>query len=217
MGIKNLKIFSKATLAENAVSLGQAIANETDRGAVILLSTAVEDVLTLRLKSEMVTLNSDETKSIFGTESILGSFSAKIKMAYALGFIDREITRVCDLVREMRNACAHCGRAISFADKELGDVLCIAINYVSEDKLESEEYTGMPIIGKLHFTWLIGYLMIVIKTGSKDRADEEINQLIADATLGVDNVAAKQSAKRTRKRRASRGQSSRKRLTRRIG
>ena len=46
--------------------MGQAIANETDRGAVILLSTAVEDVLTLRLKSEMVTLNSDETKSIFG-------------------------------------------------------------------------------------------------------------------------------------------------------
>lgn len=180
--VKRLKAFYKATLADDDYDLGEAVVSETDRGAVILLTTAVEDQLTRRIKIEMVSLTADQTNRLFGPDAPLGSFSAKIKLGYALGVIDSDVACMCDLLREMRNACAHSGRAVSFADGELSDVMLAAFSYTSEQYTPTSVYKDLRELGKMHLIWLVAWLMRAITTGDKDSASDLVNTLIADAT-----------------------------------
>lgn len=175
--VKRLKIFYKITLADLDNDPATAVLNETDRGSVILLSTAIEDALLNRIKTGMVALTSDESDRMFGPDAPLGSFSAKIKIAYALGLVDRDIVRLCDLLREMRNACAHSGRAISFQDDELADVLRVAWRQLSDERLEMSK--EIPELRKLVFVWIVAWLTIAIRTGSKDKAYQAVNGLLA--------------------------------------
>lgn len=201
--LKSLKAFCKVRSTEDAEELGVTVMNETDRGAVILLTTAVEDMLVRRIKSSMVDLNADENARIFGPDAILGTFSAKIKLSQAMGYIDRETARMCDLVREMRNACAHSGRDISFANNELSDVMSAAYRYISDEEMDPSDYKGIPILGKLHFLWLISYLIRVIRTGSKDSGVELVNRLIADANSSARAEIKKQKKSRARSSKTS--------------
>lgn len=194
MALKSLKKFSSIRMAETEENLGDTVMRETDRGAVILLSTAIEDMLSRRIKHEMVPLNSDETARLFGADSVLGTFSAKIKMAQAMGYIDRETTKMCDLIREMRNACAHSGRHISFANEELSDVMRVAFSYISDEQEERSVYKEFDFLGKLHFIWLVSYLMHVIRTGSKESAIEFVNRLVESAKASAQAEIEKQKA-----------------------
>ena len=180
--VKRLKTFYKITLADDDFDLAAAIIAETDRGSVILLTTAVEDQLTRRIKAEMVDLTSDESNRLFGPDAPLGSFSAKIKLGYALGAIDGDISSICDLLREMRNACAHSGRPVSFADPELSDVMQAAFSYTSDEYTSPDAYKAIDMLGKMHLIWLTAWLMHAIRTGDKSAASELVNELIADAT-----------------------------------
>jgi DNA-binding MltR family transcriptional regulator len=62
----------------------------------------------------MIPLNKTQIDSIFGVEGVLSSFSAKIKIAFALGFIDADLRNQFDKIREIRNAFAHSKSAIDF-------------------------------------------------------------------------------------------------------
>jgi hypothetical protein len=95
--VRCLRAYARVRLGETA-AFGDELANETDRGAVILLATAVEDVLEKRLRRAMIKLSEDESARLFGADAPLGSFSAKTKIAYALGYIDREAVRMIDLL-----------------------------------------------------------------------------------------------------------------------
>jgi len=132
--LKALKRFSKQT--SDQTSAEQFVANlseESDRGAVILAATMVEDTLLEVLSSRMPTLNSDERSRMFDHEGIAGSFSAKIKLAQGLGIIDRKVARSIDIIREMRNACAHSRQAISFETPELRDAFLTSMEGYSFD------------------------------------------------------------------------------------
>lgn len=198
--LKSLKVFSKATVAEVDENLGDTVVRETDRGTVILLSTAVEDMLDKRIRAEMVPLSRDETTRLFGADAVLSTFSAKIKIAQAMGYIDRETARICDLVREMRNACAHSRRAISFSNHELSDVMSVAFDYLGDERMGRSDYKRMDYLGKLHFIWLISYLMHVIRTGSKESGIKLVNGLIADANAEAQAALKIQNASQKKPR-----------------
>jgi hypothetical protein len=87
-----------------------------------MLGAVLEDHLEEALLKKMVWLNADERGGLFGAEAPIATFSSKIRLAHALGLIDRPQKRAFDLVREMRNACAHSRCALSFESPELGDV-----------------------------------------------------------------------------------------------
>jgi hypothetical protein len=64
----------------------------------------------------------DEQEHIFRFDGPLGSFAARIDTAYAFGFIDKSTGSQLSDVREMRNACAHTTKPISFAVPQLANV-----------------------------------------------------------------------------------------------
>jgi hypothetical protein len=108
---------------------------ESDRGAIILSATSIEDVLELEIANKMPSLKNDDQlrKRIFEGDGPISSFSRKIDMAYALGIIDKQYHGIINLIREVRNACAHARRPISLARPELQGVCKVIISDTIND------------------------------------------------------------------------------------
>lgn len=210
--LKALKGFYKVELSDLTEDLGETLVRETDRGSVILLSTGVEDMLGRRIRSDMVELNSDEDARLFGPDAPVGTFSAKIKLAYALGMIDRDVARMCDIMREMRNACAHSGRDISFENQELRDVLKVMLRYITDDDTSFLDRVA-PWFCKVNLTWITGWLMGVIGGLSKQEASDRVDALIVDLRNDLGSVApnAGSSTKKRQSRSSPTSPSNRKR------
>lgn len=84
---------------------------------------ALDDMLTRLLVSKIdAALDDKSLDHIFRFEGPLGSFSARIGIAYLFRFIDDVSRNQLSLIREVRNACAHSPHAIAFATKELAAV-----------------------------------------------------------------------------------------------
>jgi DNA-binding MltR family transcriptional regulator len=124
--IANLKAYARARFGEPNQSdhfvddMVADLSNESDRGAIILAATSVEDTLERAILGRMPVLFQDETarKRVFENEGIVGTFSKKLEIAYALGLIDAETRKQIDLIREIRNCCAHARKPLSM-DKDV--------------------------------------------------------------------------------------------------
>ena len=82
----------------------------------------VEDMLRRALLAKFRPLNNDETDRLFGPDQPLGSFSAKIKLVYALSMCDRRDAQNLDSLRAIRNAFAHDKKPLTFKTAEVREV-----------------------------------------------------------------------------------------------
>lgn len=95
------------------------VQGESDRASIILTAGVLEKFLVFQLNQNMPALNSDERSGIFQFEGPCGSFSSRIKMAQALGIVSRKHRRQLDMIREMRNVCAHAHPDVNFDTPEI--------------------------------------------------------------------------------------------------
>jgi hypothetical protein len=79
---------------------------ETDRAAVVLGASKLDHQLYMILKKVLLPCPA-RRDDLFDGESGLGTFSAKIDMAYRLGLIDAGFARHLHLIRKIRNDFAH--------------------------------------------------------------------------------------------------------------
>ena len=122
--------------------------NESDRGAVILAATGIEDFLEVQLMGMMLPLQNDTNarSSMFGANGVCGTFSQKILLSYSLGIIcDRTLRRRIDLVREIRNVCAHSRLPISFDVPEFQEAAKAAIGDESLSMIKDHEPSTLRI------------------------------------------------------------------------
>lgn len=156
-------------------AMARTIAAETDRGSIILLGSLVEDALLEQLEKKMPSLNSDERERLFGPDKPLGSFSAKARVAHAVAIIDRDIFKLIDILREMRNICAHSQRDISFKVDELRDVLDAMLRPIADDMPPlTAENCRVNLVAVVHF------ICSCIATGDKDASAEDTNRIIRE-------------------------------------
>src|SRR5260370_32196350 len=92
-----------------------------DRGAAILLGTFVEDALQ-RAMEQVLHIRPKQHDALFGSNSPLGTFANKIRVAFALDIIEPETFDNLNKIREIRNAFAHSKIHISFKTKQVRDV-----------------------------------------------------------------------------------------------
>ncbi|WP_294257240.1 hypothetical protein [uncultured Sphingomonas sp.] len=161
------------------IDIGAAIVDETDRGAVIILGSIIEDSLANRIRQNFVDLTVEEDKRLFGADSPIGTFSSRIKVAYALGIIDREHVKMCDIIRSMRNSCAHSRRDISFATAELVDALDLLARPILGEPASSNSNRE---VSKVMFVWCVVYLTKVIMGKPLHQARTELENLIEAAS-----------------------------------
>jgi len=205
---KALKAFYRTAWMEADEDLGEIVAEETDRGAVILMATVVEDMLGAAIRKRMDKLSPDEDARLFGPDAPLGTFSAKIRIAHALGIIKREQMAMCDILREMRNACAHSRRAISFKNKVLRDMLGVAMSPIFADNFTDDlhdMHDAAPMILKLYLLWVCGWLIRYMRSGSEEAATSMIQQMVDEAQQSILDAAASHEKRRTRSRKGRPG------------
>jgi mannitol operon repressor len=86
------------------------ILHESDRGCILVGASALEELLEELLKSAF-SFNEHVIKNaiqpLFETMGALSSFSAKTKLAYSLGLIDKWCFSDLEKIRKIRNVAAH--------------------------------------------------------------------------------------------------------------
>lgn len=91
---------------------------ETDRGAAMVGAALLDQKLGETLRSFFVA-GKGATELLDGGSAVLGTFSARIKLAHALGLIDDFEQSECNLIRKIRNEFAHGIHGVGYADARI--------------------------------------------------------------------------------------------------
>lgn len=89
------------------------LTKESDRGCALMASSFLDNELMILLQDKFVGQKKFR-EDLFEANGPLGTFSSRIKLAYALGFISKEIRDEFDLIRKIRNEFGHKYEAINF-------------------------------------------------------------------------------------------------------
>lgn len=95
---------------------------ESDRGCALMGASYVDDRLADLLKKKLL-LNSDLRERMFDYIGPLGSFSARINMAYAIGLIPANLRRELHVMRDIRNVFAHRAAHLTFESPEISPLV----------------------------------------------------------------------------------------------
>ena len=98
-------------------------AASNDRGAGILAATEVENRLEKAILFRLYLKVSSNGSELFIPSAPLGTFDAKIKIAFALGIIGPDTRELLNSIRKIRNAFAHAQRPIKFSTAEVDSVV----------------------------------------------------------------------------------------------
>jgi len=128
--IRNFKAFAQWEDAAGALNqVAQILAFEkeayagNDRATVILLTAVVENALYSYLRNKLrPELTPGERKRLFGYDGILGSFGARITLAYSFGLISAAMRHELDLIRVLRNGFAHSRKSFDLVAGEVAAV-----------------------------------------------------------------------------------------------
>lgn len=95
----------------------EVVLNESDRGAVLIASAFIEEALEHFLRQVLTIKSCNNSNNRFqiylnrllkpGLEAPLGSFSARVTIAFVLGTIDVDYLKALDALRDLRNSYAH--------------------------------------------------------------------------------------------------------------
>ncbi len=83
------------------------IRRQTDRSAAIIGAAYVEDALEGLLSAHFVAGSKRDLEEVYGSDGPLSRFSAKTRMAYALGLLGPQTRSDLNLIRKVRNQFAH--------------------------------------------------------------------------------------------------------------
>ena len=88
---------------------------ESHRSAALMASAYVEHMLLRLIQTKLIILTENEENALFSEEgSTLGTFAARVDIAYALGLITPEQQSDLTIIRRVRNVFAHAIKDIDF-------------------------------------------------------------------------------------------------------
>lgn len=89
---------------------------ESDRAAVVLTASIMDELLRTLLAARLVPVTSSNDELFDGANAPLGTFSSRIEMAYRIGLISVKFARDLHLIRKIRNDFAHNIHGCSFEE-----------------------------------------------------------------------------------------------------
>jgi hypothetical protein len=116
---------SPLTAADTKAAQAEAL-GASDRASALMHAALMDAILKDTLRRRMTALSAAESDDLFRGQGPLASFSAKIKVSYALRFFGKKTGDDLHLIREIRNGFAHHTGALTFATSELA-ALCAVL------------------------------------------------------------------------------------------
>ena len=108
------KLTRQPRTAEELDSLYVELKEVEDRAAAILGAIFVEDALEEAIVSKMAPLNERERRELFDGDAPLATFSAKIRIGYAIKIYQARMRNDLAHIKNIRNAFAHARKPIKF-------------------------------------------------------------------------------------------------------
>ena len=101
------------------------LAEESDRGAVIVAAAILEDDLAKVLETILVANDVPEKhrKEMFDVNGPLSSFSSKMLICYGFGLISRDVFDDLTKIRRLRNRFAHSSGDVDFFSEEINSIV----------------------------------------------------------------------------------------------
>jgi DNA-binding MltR family transcriptional regulator len=118
-----LKALSRkpATYTEIASTFKALKRQRSDRAIAILASALVEDALEDAIVARLSPLSKDDHASLFEGEGPLSTFSARIRVGFALSIFGKITRDDLNCMRDIRNAFAHARISLKFTTREVTD------------------------------------------------------------------------------------------------
>lgn len=125
----------------------ELLEDHNDRAAALVATALVESSLEKTLVFKLKKIGAHDTDEIFRGDAPFSSFSAKIKLALAIGLLRDPARHDLDCIREIRNAFAYTRRTkLTFETPEVARV-CERLNY----PIFGEDTTKGPGISRYRF------------------------------------------------------------------
>jgi hypothetical protein len=109
--------------------IAREIGNQSDRGAAIVASAAIEDELEMALEKRLIIDPGPLKNSLFGGYGPLASFGAKIDLGRAVGLYSSDALNDLHTIRKIRNEFAHIRHPRDFNDQRIR-ALCMNLRGV---------------------------------------------------------------------------------------
>lgn len=116
-----IETISTAQLNAWIDDLNKEFKGQSDRGLAIVAGSLLDEILSMLLRAFLVRDVQNSDDELFGSQGAFATFSAKIKVAFALGLISSDERRELDTIRRIRNDFAHQLGALSFDDPSVRD------------------------------------------------------------------------------------------------
>lgn len=106
--------------------LGEIIAKvsmkgqESPRAFIMIVAAYADDLLTKLLQRSMVVSNGDED-DLFDANAALYHMGPKVTLAYRMGLISAELRWLLNMIRRLRDECAHSHDTRTFAEARVKD------------------------------------------------------------------------------------------------
>lgn len=165
--------------------------DESDRGVVVILVSMLEDILLTRLLRSFKNLTPSEVKNLTRAGGLLCNFDDRINLARALGVIDQDILEMLQVLKALRNACAHSRKEITFLTKEVKDALSLLFDGEGvKDILSSET----AIVLRLAFMCAFAYVSEMIFGNGHEHAQKVAQSIMDEARREVQREIDKRRA-----------------------
>ena len=130
-----------------------------DRAAVLICASLLDHALETAILSYFVQLDQNEHRDIFAEDGPLSTFSAKIRLAYALGIFGPNTKKDLVVIQSIRNAIAHSRSHLNFQSPEIVEA-CRHISFAAKESVawEGKEITYANDQYILACKWLCVYL-----------------------------------------------------------
>jgi DNA-binding MltR family transcriptional regulator len=134
----------------------------SDRSCVIVAASIIDELLGRIIRARLVPNDSSQDTLFDGPNSPLGSFSARIDLAYRIALISPQLARDLHIIRRLRNRFAHSIDSCSFEDVGVRDQVEELFRSLNLVKRSPDPLTPIEDTTKGHFGWvataLITYL-----------------------------------------------------------
>jgi DNA-binding MltR family transcriptional regulator len=117
----------KAGIFVNVKTVLEELTAATDRGTMIVGGSMLDEILALYIQSRLVD-NPKVINDLIRESGPIGTFSARINLAYGMGLLTEDQFADLHTIREMRNAAAHSSIPIGFDVDSIRDkAMCLRL------------------------------------------------------------------------------------------
>lgn len=132
------------------VELRRSLVKESDRGCALAGVAYLDHSLELSLRAHMVDVDA-VADQLFGASGPLGTLSARIDLAFALGIIGKAIHRDLHLLRKIRNHFAHEPGDVGFDSPEIAGRCAVLHHDLFQEKLSPRRAFLRVLLGVLGY------------------------------------------------------------------